>query len=352
VGTRKVLLITHPVDLGNAAYARNFVAMANLAGDMEHAEFAPGDLSTIRGGAPSVGTLVRRARSAYSLRRKFSRARQEGRVVIIQGLSAALFTAPFRYRLRCFVIIDWTRKLHKPALKRSLTGPGVTFVHRCAMLSVDRLICLTDAVRDHLRDEYHIPQRRLARLRAPYQVDKYRVSNSLGSPLRILFVGGDFYRKGGDVLVNWYVSRHRDDIALTLVTQTDISAPPGVVVLRNNAAAGFADYADFDILALPTRQDSYPVVIGEAAASGLAIATTNKALGAPDIVQPGQNGFIAGSASEFGRQLDELVSSPERVAAYKANSRAKMLAEATLEICWRGIEQIVFGGETGSVPTS
>jgi hypothetical protein len=348
--TRSILLITHPVDLGNAAFERNLRATFRLAGDLEHVPFAAGDLGTNYGDRTAWAiSLLRRAQETLALRDVFARARREARTVVIQGISAAFFTTPLRRGLRTFIIVDWTRKLYEPILGLPMSPSWLTWLHRQTMLSAEAIICLTDAVSASVRLDYRLPKHRVWRARMPFDVDKSRVSTRLGDPLRILFVGGDLRRKGGDILLDWYASRGRTRATLTLVTPAEITPPTGVRLLRNDPrAGGFADYADYDVLALPSRCDAYPQVLGEAASAGLAIATTAHALGAPEIVEPGCNGFIARSAEEFKALLDELCAAPPLVEAYKAHSRRRMLAEFTPGACWEGVEQLIFGDNTGA----
>jgi glycosyltransferase involved in cell wall biosynthesis len=49
---------------------------------------------------------------------------------------------------------------------------------------------------------------------------------------------------------------------------------------------------------LPTNQDAFPYVLGEAAISGLTIITTKFALGAPEVIIHGESGYI--SETSFG----------------------------------------------------
>jgi glycosyltransferase involved in cell wall biosynthesis len=347
---RSILLITHPVDLGNAAFQRNLCATFRLGGDLDHVAFAAGDLGTNYGArAARALSLWRRAHDAFALRDAFRRARREARAVVIQGVSAALFTAPLRRGLRTFIIVDWTRKLYEPILGSPMSPPWLTRLHRNTMLSAEAIVCLTEAVSASVQHDYRLPQHRVWRARMPFGVDKFRVSTRLGDPLRILFVGADLTRKGADILLDWYAAQGRTRAALTLVTSAEMTPPPRVRLLRNDPrAGGFVDYADYDVLALPSRCDAYPQVLGEAASAGLAIATTAHALGAPEIVEPGRNGFIARSADEFKTQLDELCAAPRLVEAYKANSRRRMLAEFTPAACWERFERRIFGEQAGA----
>jgi hypothetical protein len=153
--TQKLLLITHPVDLGNAAYERNLAAMLDVTGfETRHVSFAPGDLGADHGRrSVRIASQARRALNAATLIGILRVARLEGRTVLIQGVSTALFTMPFRRGLRTFVILDWTRKLFEPFLNVTMSPPWVTALHRRAMLSVEGLIGVTDAVLQNLRDD-------------------------------------------------------------------------------------------------------------------------------------------------------------------------------------------------------
>jgi len=111
---------------------------------------------------------------------------------------------------------------------------------------------------------------------------------------RILFVGGDFKRKGGDLLLDVFRRRLRGYAELVLVSGADLPEEPGVRVHRNvsaNSAKLRELYATSDILALPTRADCYSLVCMEALAAGLPIVAT-KVGGIPDMVKEGVTGHL------------------------------------------------------------
>ena len=106
-----------------------------------------------------------------------------------------------------------------------------------------------------------------------------------GSTVRILFVGGDFRRKGGDILVDALHELRRDpevlaggiDLELHLVTAADIPSQPGITVhrgLRPNDPELIALFHQCDIFALPTLGDCTPLVLAEAATAGLPSVAT------------------------------------------------------------------------------
>ncbi len=85
---------------------------------------------------------------------------------------------------------------------------------------------------------------------------------------RILFVGGDFARKGGPLLLEVFRRRLRGRAELVLVTRAHVKSEPGVEVHRGvaaNSPALLDLYATSDLFVLPTVADCYSIVAIEAA---------------------------------------------------------------------------------------
>ena len=133
--------------------------------------------------------------------------------------------------------------------------------------------------------------------------------------MRILFVGGDLRRKGGDLLIE-AVRRLRaedglPDIELHLVTTAPVDDEPGVVVhrgLTSNSPALIEQYHLADVFALPTLGDCLPMVLAEAAATGLPLVSTD--VGAiHEIVRQGDTGELvpAGDVDALTDALRRLV---------------------------------------------
>ncbi len=118
-----------------------------------------------------------------------------------------------------------------------------------------------------------------------------------GDPLRILFVGGDLERKGGDVLLKAFealLSSSVGPLELHLVTKAEVPELPGVVVHRGltpNSPELIALYHRSDVFCLPTRGDCLPMVLSEAGAAGLPLVSTAVA-GIPEIVKDGHTGLV------------------------------------------------------------
>ena len=130
--------------------------------------------------------------------------------------------------------------------------------------------------------------------------------------VRLLFVGGDFLRKGGDLLLRWAKeTKTQTPWELHLVTRDPVPEAPGVFVhhnIINNSPELVRLYQSSDLFVLPTRADCYSLVAMEAMSCGLPIVISNLG-GIGEIVTDGKTGVLlepnnyAGLAST----LDTLV---------------------------------------------
>jgi glycosyltransferase involved in cell wall biosynthesis len=116
-------------------------------------------------------------------------------------------------------------------------------------------------------------------------------------PVKVLFVGGDFTRKGGDTLLQAFKSLPAGLGAhLHIVTKTEGVGDglPNVTVHRDvapNSERLRRLFADVDLFAFPTRGDCLPLAVMEAMAAGLPVITTT--VGAlPEAVTHGETGLI------------------------------------------------------------
>ena len=166
-----------------------------------------------------------------------------------------------------------------------------------------------------------------------------RVLAAADAPVRILFVGGDLARKGGDVLLEAFQdlraaldpsAEDTDRIELHVVTKADVTPARGVTVHRDlgpNSAELVSLYHRSDIFCLPTRGDCLPMVLSEAGAAGLPLVSTAVA-GIPEIVHDGVTGLVVppDDRAALVGALRTLVEDPELrirmgIAAQNAVSR-------------------------------
>jgi glycosyltransferase involved in cell wall biosynthesis len=115
-------------------------------------------------------------------------------------------------------------------------------------------------------------------------------------PVRLLFVGGDFRRKGGDTLLAAFRHDllHKCELDIVTRDQIDTAGLSNVRVhhgLGPNAPTLMALYERADIFVFPTLADVLPLAIMEAMASGLPVITTNVG-GISEQVDHGVNGLL------------------------------------------------------------
>ena len=119
---------------------------------------------------------------------------------------------------------------------------------------------------------------------------------------RLLFLGVDWVRKGGDIAFETLLKLEELGIQAELIVCGCI--PPQRVAHERMTVIPFLDKNDerqrkeleqllmgADFLLLPTRADCTPIVFCEASAFGLPVITTHTG-GVPEIVKEGENGFL------------------------------------------------------------
>lgn len=104
-------------------------------------------------------------------------------------------------------------------------------------------------------------------------------SDDSARPLRLLFVGGDFARKGGPLLLSALSKHLGHGVELDIVTQDEsVASTAGVRVhrgLKPNTPQLRQMFDGADALILPTHKDYTPLVVIEAMASGLPVVATD-----------------------------------------------------------------------------
>ncbi len=134
--------------------------------------------------------------------------------------------------------------------------------------------------------------------------------------LKILFVGGDFARKGGDLLLQVFSDRFSDVASLHLVSrQAPALLPPHVHVYRDlhpNDGRLRELYATCDFFVLPSTADCGPAwVFIEALSCGLPVIGTDTGA-TREVVRSGETGFLipVGDAHALGEAMDILIRDP------------------------------------------
>jgi glycosyltransferase involved in cell wall biosynthesis len=319
---KKILCVSFPVDLGNESMEQLYVRFFEGFLDVKTYRFAP----RLRNSSDSdyYRTVIRRAWKALALGWVLIKARWEGRSLVFLSLSPALFGAWAYPRRASYAITD------SPFID-GRSRPIKKLLHRWIIRRQKKCFCQTDRTRELLVKGYGLRDTDVTKLRLPLGSDLDYFS---GSPerndgrVRLLFVGGDFRRKGGPELLRWFESSKSAQVELTLVTKHSVQSQDSRVKVYNEVVRGTPLHRQLfeghDIFVLPTHFDTYGIVLGEAASAGLCVLSTEAALGAPEVIEEGRNGFIAPTHAIFFARLDALLSDRALMARMKSESRKVM----------------------------
>lgn len=145
----------------------------------------------------------------------------------------------------------------------------------------------------------------------------------------ILFIGHDFYRKGGDRLIEAFtrVRAQMPGARLQIVGTAEAPAEPGVEVLgRINDRQRIAQlYAQASVFCLPSRFEPYGLVLMEAMAYGLPCVSTT-VCGVPEIVVHGETGLLVppDDGAALSTALLQLLEQPSYAARLGAAGRGRV----------------------------
>ena len=210
---------------------------------------------------------------------------------------------------------------------------------RRAFVRAAALIAWSDWARNSLVNDYGIDPARIAVIPPGVDLDLWRPRSDNLQPHkpRLLFVGANFERKGGDLLLSAFRTTLAGRAELDIVTPDAAARAdgiPGVRVHRDlaiNSPALRSLFSASDIFVLPTLNDCTPLAALEAMASGLPIVATD--VGAiREIVQDRVSGLLLRPADQ--RQLAEALRSlvddaPRRQAmGHAGRDRAEKLYDA------------------------
>lgn len=135
----------------------------------------------------------------------------------------------------------------------------------------------------------------------------------------ILFLGRDFLRKGGDVMLGAFASLDVPDCRLYYVGK---AAGKALGAMRTDRRISYFErpsnftlseeiWPYVDVLALPTRADAFAMTVAEAMSRGIPVVTTSIPPIA-EVVQDGVSGYLApvGDAAGFAQRLARLAGDP------------------------------------------
>jgi alpha-maltose-1-phosphate synthase len=166
-------------------------------------------------------------------------------------------------------------------------------------------------------------------------IDERRARAASRARPRVLFVGGDFVRKGGrDLIEAWRDGGFARSADLEIVSD-DPAVPAGMpgIQVRRGVGSYSSEWAEAwrraDLFVMPTRQDAFGLVFQEAAAAGVArIGTRVNAV--PEMIADNASGLLVppGDRAALVCALRALVDSPSLRHRLGRAAREQVLRDA------------------------
>lgn len=231
----------------------------------------------------------------------------------------------------------------KPAdyLLKYAFHPMNVVMDNVAARSADRIIAISEEMREQLAGTYGVDESKLTRISHGVDTDRYRPREDVHPAvsedrLTLLFVGRLISRKGADLAIEALAAVDRDDIEL-LVAGTgrladDLDQLAKERGVDNNVA--FLEYvpdeelpllyASADATLFTSNYEGFGLVLLESLASGTPVIGT-PAGGVPDIVENGTNGYVCeASPVAMSERIAALAGSPAELAAMSRAARAEV----------------------------
>jgi glycosyltransferase involved in cell wall biosynthesis len=269
----------------------------------------------------------------------------------------------FHTQVTAVLAQDWMRRIPSiislDATPRQYDSLGETYAHnrgpewleqqkwrlnRDCYRAAKQLVTWSEWTKKGLIDEYQVPAEKITVIPPGVNINEWALSvvgQALNWPtlelpvgrsdsstdrqtVRILFVGGDLKRKGGQLLLEAFRALRRDTegrkrkatpaVELHLVTRDIIPPEYGVFVynhMQPNSPELKALYLNSHIFCLPTYGDCLPMVLSEAGAVGLPLVSTRVAA-IPEIVRDDETGLLVppGDLPALTAALRQLVYDP------------------------------------------
>jgi glycosyltransferase involved in cell wall biosynthesis len=254
--------------------------------------------------------------------------------ILTNSVIAALFSRRLRTTPTLFAVDSTQEQLDEMeaygVTKHSTLMAKVMLRLRCRLFESTALIVSTSHwAKAGMVEAYGVPEDKVIVVPFGADVTYWRPAEDASlrqePGQRVLFVGGDFRRKGGELLLDWFRDRPRDGVELHIVTREPVEPMPGVIVhddIGPYSPKLLELYQQADVFVLPSLAEAFGIATVEAMGCALPVVVSD-AGGTADIVEPGVNGLItrAGDGREMASALETLLADPSRRASMGQQGR-------------------------------
>jgi glycosyltransferase involved in cell wall biosynthesis len=192
------------------------------------------------------------------------------------------------------------------------------------------IFCRSQHLANSLRDDYGVDMRKVHVVGAGVNIALPDVGSlPTREQPRVLFIGSDFRRKGGDIVLDAWreVQRRVPDATLTMIGPTPDTLPANVETNggRWDPMTIIRELRRASLFVMPSRCETWGDVFLEAMAYALpCIGSTNDAM--PEIIDDGRTGYVVPSDDPvaLAERICELLLDPEKAAAFGLAGRQRV----------------------------
>ncbi len=215
-------------------------------------------------------------------------------------------------------------------------------------------------VRDSLIRDYGVSPDRIRVIPPGVDVTRWRPRRERQpGPLRVLFIGGDFERKGGPILLA-ALRRIEMPVEAHLVTRSPITSGSGMYIYRDltpNSPRLIELCQQADVFVFPTQAEAFGIAAVEAIACGVPVIATASG-GLTDIVIDGTTGFLVppNDPDAVAARIRHLIEQPD--ARLRMARAARQHAETMFDAVHNAAQiaelmaQAVIDAKVGSIVAS
>lgn len=268
----------------------------------------------------------------------------------------ALLSVDFMKNLPTVLSIDLTavqasQEKTDPSFRWNYT-PNVLLEKRVYEAAA-RIITMSEFARKSVIKDYNIDSEKVKAIPSGVNLEAFSsIDSSKKAPktrYNILFIGGDFKRKGGEDVLEVFLTTFSELAELHLLTYTPVECQHPHVHIHRDIKAYSPEllnlYSQADVFVMPTYADAFPTVFLEAMAAGLPVIASQLPQ-IYEVVSDGETGFLvpSGDRHALACKIRHLIENPtlgremgakgRRVAEQKFNAQTNF---QTLESIFKEI---------------
>ncbi len=283
----------------------------------------------------------------------------------------ATFTPPGSGQIPYVVYCDWNMALSIQQSTNKLSASGglpatvaeqINDRQKIIYKNASRIFAICEHLRESFIADYHIPSELVVRAYAGPNMDfksiRTRILETKKNNSTILFIGKEFHRKGGEILIKAFkLVRQKIPKARLIIigTSSEEHCDDGVEFLGKLSKAVPEEYnkmirafIESDVFCFPTRLEPFGIVVPEAMYFGLPCVTSD-IWAMTEMVVEGETGFTvaADDYEALSKRLIEILS--DSALASRLGSAGRVRAEklfswsSTAQIMHDHIQSVVYG---------